>query len=818
MPDTSQGKVTPIQVSTMTRIIEAVRYTITGVKPDTWMSPQQPLVPMAEPSPKGRAWDYPVGFNLNQSPRSYEGVSFGDMRALAETCDILRLVIEHRKDQIAAMPWSVRVRKQRNEKDKNGRTKAIKPTPDQLARIDAITEFLQFPDKHLDWNQWNRALFEDLFVIDAPTVYKRPDNAGRLWALEIIDGATIKPLIDADGRTPLPPDPAYQQVLKGIPAVDYSADELLYMPRNLRSWKVYGYSPVEQIIITTNTAIRRAIFNLDYYTEGNQPDAIMNLPSAWTQSQVEDFQKWWDSLLAGNLAQRRRMRMVPGDQFKYQEIKAPPLKDNYDEWLARIICYCFSVSYEAFVSIVNRATAQEAQTRATEEGLGPLMLWHTSFWNRIISDEFGSPDLEFAYEDEKELEPDISSQIDVREVNAGIRSIDEVRESKGLEAIGGNASKLMVLTGGGYVPVDQIGMVPEGELGFGDEEDPALEEDEEDPDAPKDPDAEDVIDDPDPDEIADEEEDFGPVDKLHIARSIAKMQKASKKKVKILPPVTATRAVLRSSYAGIRRTATTVFDAMAPRVAAQVTATLLPSIVTAMKAWNDEKAKNIFQQDLAKAGGEYEKELDRILAEMDLSGLNVLAAASAEEIKRVAASSGKRALAQVGAGDDGQLVNLVNERAADYARERAAEMVGKRVGPDGTLIDNPNARWRIDDATRDMLRSTITTALDEGVSQEELQERIENSYAFSEERAQMIARAEVGNANSEGALQGYREAAEAGIKVRKQWLPDVGACEICQANADAGPIDLDDTFPSGDEAPMAHPNCECSVVPVVDEE
>ena len=54
-------------------------------------------------------------------------------------------------------------------------------------------------------------------------------------------GATIRPVIDEWGRIPLPPDPAYQQIIKGLPATDYTRDELLYYPRNLLSWRLYGF-------------------------------------------------------------------------------------------------------------------------------------------------------------------------------------------------------------------------------------------------------------------------------------------------------------------------------------------------------------------------------------------------------------------------------------------------------------------------------------------------------------------------------------------------------------------------------------------------
>jgi hypothetical protein len=63
--------------------------------------------------------------------------------------------------------------------------------------------------------------------------------------------------IGEDGRAPEPPDPAYQQILKGVPAADFSADELLYLPRNLSSHRLCGMSPVEQIALTVNIALRR---------------------------------------------------------------------------------------------------------------------------------------------------------------------------------------------------------------------------------------------------------------------------------------------------------------------------------------------------------------------------------------------------------------------------------------------------------------------------------------------------------------------------------------------------------------------------------
>jgi len=53
------------------------------------------------PEVAGRQWDYPSGYNLSTLPRPYEPITFSTLRGLADGYDLLRLVIETRKDQAA---------------------------------------------------------------------------------------------------------------------------------------------------------------------------------------------------------------------------------------------------------------------------------------------------------------------------------------------------------------------------------------------------------------------------------------------------------------------------------------------------------------------------------------------------------------------------------------------------------------------------------------------------------------------------------------------------------------------------------------------
>lgn len=293
-----------MQEGFIARLARGIGYVVSGSEAASWFGPQSPLPPTAPHDVAGRQFDYPFGFNLAITPRNYEPTGFSELRGLADRYDLLRRVIETRKDQIERLTWHIRKR-----------AGAAKEGSD-AARISALAAFFARPDRLHSWTQWLRMLLEDLLVIDAPTLYLRRTRGGALWALDVLDGATIKRLIDAWGRTPAPPAPAYQQILKGMPAVDYAADELIYAPRNARAHKAYGFSPVEQVQMSVNIALRRQIYQLQYYTEGNIPEALIGVPDSWNPDQIRQFQAYWDTLNAGDTAERRHAKFVPGGVAK----------------------------------------------------------------------------------------------------------------------------------------------------------------------------------------------------------------------------------------------------------------------------------------------------------------------------------------------------------------------------------------------------------------------------------------------------------------------------------------------------------------------
>ena len=214
----------------------------------------------------------------------------------------------------------------------------------------------------------------------------------------------------------------------------------------------------------------------------------------------------------------------------------------------------------------------------------------------------------------------------------------------------------------------------------------------------------------------------------------------------------------------------------------------------------------------------YFDEADEI--EIPVTRLTEAVPATDAHLILVASDSADSALGQTGAyGRD--LAKAADEVAVELAHQRAAELVGKKWDSDGNLVDNPDARFAISDTTRTMIRDVIEQGFSEQKTVDEIAADLMESGAFSEARAEMIARYEVSSINNDSALAAYKVARDDGnVALKKTWETSGGdmVCDDCLANEAAGEIDLDDDFPSGDDSPPLHVRCECNVVAVESDE
>lgn len=272
-----------------------------------------------------------------------------------------------------------------------------------------------------------------------------------------------------------------------------------------------------------------------------------------------------------------------------------------------------------------------------------------------------------------------------------------------------------------------------------------------------------------------------------------KMAKAAPRKTRRVPMTHRTRAVRRGES----------------RLTAELTGVL-------HRIGEEAASAAVRHLDLGKAGPDDARRASEVAA-IAVQGVDwtLLVDPTEAQLAAVTRDGAMRALLALGVTDKG-ITDQVFQTAADWARERAAELVGMRYNAAGDLVENPDAEMAITDTARDAIRGAVADAIEQGQSAADLRSAVEDLGDFSAERAGMIARTEIIRANNQGHLAAFK--ASDAVKM-KEWstAEDGDVCDECEGNEDQGPIGLDADFDSGDDAAPAHPNCRCTIVAVVDD-
>lgn len=456
--------------------------TIADISGNFWFSALKPTTAMAPAGTKVRQFQYAPGANVNWTPGSETtGTSgFWVLREVADSWDLLRIIIETVKDRLCALDFEYRLQPEDDESknDLKARTKAD-------PRVAALTNFFRYPDGHHTFRDWLRMIWEDILVLDAGAIYLERDLKGRIASLRPIDGGTISRKITDQGFTPPYPDIAYQQILYGLPAIDMTVADLEYVVRNPRTWKQYGFSPVEQMLVTIGIGLRKQDYDMKHWTEGNIPEALCFLPPDLPIDKVQEIQGWYDSILAGNNAMRRRLTFLPGygsskDQAFRPNILFPKdasanMKTPWDEWQMQLCCYALGTTPGQLMKMMNRATANQSAETAEEEGLEPKIKTTEAFLNHIIQSErgFGFADIEASCVQRRETDAEKQMSIDTGYVKSAILTVNECRVDMGKDPYDSSeypeADEPGIMTQMGFIPLKQLpgGSLPDVGAGAG---------------------------------------------------------------------------------------------------------------------------------------------------------------------------------------------------------------------------------------------------------------------------------------------------------------------------------------------------------------
>lgn len=560
---------------------------------------------------------------------------------------------------------------------------------------------------------------------------------------------------------------------------------IVYVRRNGKpAW--CGNSPTEQLAEELEVGIQRLRYVKAFYKDGSIPNVLWVVPAGTKADVIEDAQKILNMDMAGNLESRRQIRFAQGfrnqdaakeDQIK--QFKEPHLSDEYDDLHIKRVCFGYGVSAQRMTRPMNRASAQTNQEAAEEEGIAPYRNWVEDFINVMLQRKMGYQKYEFRFDVSQDPDPTKQAEIDAAILSGGTETINERRVARGLDPRT-------------EPEADQLGKwLATGWMGIS--EDPPSAAAGEGGGSPAPEDTDDGADDGDPKPKGDGGE---PTGKKKLAKA------RDDEPIALLNPARDTIRA-RTARAQIFTQVWKFFDAIRSQMV----------IVTPKRKTAKSKLRKDDQQDEI-----VEKIMDSIGWKSLPSAVKPGIGEAANDGASVGLDEAQRAY-QAGPGTVrlspapvrvivSAVISEVNQVAASYAEERAAELVGMKW-VDGELVQNPNAAMAITDSTRNMLREIITEAFEHEAPISELVDRIRQAGVFSEERAKLIADTEVKFAQSRGNLAAWKKV---GVVKKVRWITSSLHDEEdeCDENEDAGSVDLGSNFPSGVPAPPAHPRCRCT--------
>ena len=327
--------------------------------------------------PLPRLYQYRIAENLDLT---FENQPWNVLRALVETCDLVHRAAEIRIADITRMDLSFSLTDECIDsimvEENVTHSKAAKIGRERFGGvISAMETFWEnpYPELNRSFNEWITEFLWNHITYDGTPVYCRYNLGGKAIGLELIDPSTIKVLLNNRGGRPLPPAPAFQQILWGFPRGEFVAnpeaendpdkqpknlyagpgrngefktDELGYFKRNPRTWSAYGYSVVEECIPAATLWLERQAWLLADYQSGSMAAGYIEAPS--DKIDIKNISAWnriLNDRLNGQTGQRQQMQYIPeGSKVTFAPTNEMRYKADLDEYVIKRIAAIFGIS------------------------------------------------------------------------------------------------------------------------------------------------------------------------------------------------------------------------------------------------------------------------------------------------------------------------------------------------------------------------------------------------------------------------------------------------------------------------------------------
>lgn len=426
----------------------------------SWLGPGQPFS-MGELSARDkdaetepRSFQYLSSVNSTRSPRLAYGLTpFNELRVYAETVPevsmCLRILTEEMKSFVP------------------------KIVMDNDSKVDntGYEWMTEHPDGVNPWPVWLSRFLYNVLVYDAGCSYLVRNSRNKVVATRVVDGSSIFVLIDERGEQPLPPAPAFQQIIWGTPMTFLNTRQLWYKPRHLRADAPYGRSPIEDAMPAVKLLSQLWDYEYQKYIIGNIPEIVITVPENWNGNadQILEYEEAFNARMSGSNQERARARFLPAGMQVLQTKELTFNRESYDAATNSV-----RMAFGILQSEVGDAPsgglggsgyAEAMQSAFYRMGLAPLMAYVESHFNDIIKAN-GKDGIKFKLDFPSEtLDPQKEEEKFSTRFQIGGITRDEYRQGVGMEPMGGEEGEFIVSPGGGGGEEGDMGEDPFGGMG-----------------------------------------------------------------------------------------------------------------------------------------------------------------------------------------------------------------------------------------------------------------------------------------------------------------------------------------------------------------
>lgn len=341
--------------------------------------------------------------------------------------------------------------------------------------IKEVKDFFDNPNSNYENLKYIfRGCVRDIIHLDSGIINKIFDRGGRLTEIYAKDGGqfTVNPdmfgtfrdkqdfipiesvsmgninQMDMNITQYLRDNAAYFQyaMVGGGRMVPFGKREIVYMKRNPLTNSMYGWSPIQSLSDVLNSLIYAVQHNKEQFTEDTIPKGFVQMTGA-NIDDIKDFKSQWVNQMRkkdkyGNWLKNFFKIPIVGSDAKFVRLgwtNEELQLITQQQWFSKLVWGSLGVppSELGFTEDSNRAVGTTQKKVIRRRTVLPILdLLEYSINSQIIP-EFGYEDIKFQFNREDNDEEREKSEIYEKQIKAGFRTINEIREERGDKPIDG---------------------------------------------------------------------------------------------------------------------------------------------------------------------------------------------------------------------------------------------------------------------------------------------------------------------------------------------------------------------------------------------